>query len=127
MAELEAGGGGRVLNRNLEPSQMPNQDEEAEEKEALRSGLNSEDFGLGRRPRREAKRRAWEFLGCIMEAPASKVSPAIVTVAVLPPTILWRSRRWMSVRHEALTELQLYCLRKYVNEAPLIPAPITQT
>lgn len=116
-----------VLNRKLEPSQIPNQDEEAEESDALESVLNSEDVNLDRRPRRDAKRTAWKFLECMMEAPASKVSPEIVTVAVRPPTILRRSKRWISVRQGELTELQLYCFRKYANEAPPIPAPMTQT
>lgn len=56
-----------------------------------------------------------------MEAPASKVSPAMETVAIRPPTMGFRSNMWIGPWWGE------YCRRKWATEAPPIPPPIMQT
>lgn len=59
-----------------------------------------------------------------MEAPASNVSPAMVTVAVRPPTMLLRSNTRILVVGVSSGE---YLRMKWATEEPPIPAPMTQT
>jgi len=59
-----------------------------------------------------------------MEAPASKVSPATVTVAMRPPTTPLRSNTRISV---AGVDSGEYLRRKWATEEPPMPAPMMQT